>query len=123
MHLKTAGTNWLEALRVIAQKNPGLFREIFKFALEKLPDAKKFYNITENIANIPDLDSLSDDELPTLLNQNDARQVLHVTYGSILSAKNDDGTKIYKNKIYATLNEYEDDYYDALIKHIGRHIE
>jgi hypothetical protein len=123
VHLKTAGTNWLEALRVIAQKNPGLFREIFKFALVKLPDAKKVYNITENTANIPDIDYLKDSELPVLLDHNDARQVLHVTYGSILMARNDDGTSIYKDAIYATLNDHEEDYYNALIKHIGKHIE
>ena len=42
-HLKTAGTNWLEALRVIAAKEPGLFREICAFALANLAEAKKLY--------------------------------------------------------------------------------
>jgi len=123
IHVKTAGTNWLEALRVIAKKNPELFRDIFTFALEKLPYAKKFYHITENIENIPDINHLNDNELPSLLDQNDSRQVLHVTYGSILSAVNSGGTTVYKDKIYAVLNQYEEDYYNALIKHIGKHIE
>jgi len=122
VHVKTAGTNWLEALRVIANKNPGLFREIYKYALENLAEAKKYYHITENINNIPDINSLGDCDLPSFLDQNDSRQVLHVTYGLILSAKNSDGTFIYKNAIYTTLNQYENDYYDALIKHIRLHI-
>ena len=114
-HLKTAGTNWLEALRVIALKNPRLFREILKTAVERLPDAKKYYHITENAKNIPDADALPDNELPALLNQDDSRQVLHVTYGYTLAE--------YKKEIYETLYVYEDDYYEALKKHIGKHLD
>jgi len=115
VHIKTAGTNWLEALRTIAQKKPELFTEIFKFATANLSEAKKYYKITENTANIPDINTLSGDMLPALLDQDDARQVLHITYGAVLSS--------FKNAVYSTLNEYENEYYDALYKHIGRHIE
>jgi len=118
VHLKTAGTNWLEALRVISQKEQNLFRDIFKFALANLQEAKKYYHITENTANIPDIDSLKDEELQNLLDQNDSRQVLHVTYGLILS------NPLLKDAIYSTLNKYENEkeYYLALQRHIGRHI-
>ena len=122
VHIKTAGTNWLEALRVIAQKTPDLFREIHIFALKNLTEAKKYYHTTENTSNIPDINTLTDEELPSLLDQDDARQVLHITYGLILSEKNNDGTSKFKDIIYKTLNEYEADYYEALEKHIKRHI-
>lgn len=111
-HLKTAGTNWLEAVRVIAQKDPALFREILLCALASLPDAKKYYHITENVANIPI--NLSDGELPSLLDQNDARQVLHITYGHILGK--------FKDRIFADLQEFEGEYYSGLQKHIGKHL-
>ncbi|MCL2519164.1 MAG: tagaturonate epimerase family protein, partial [Oscillospiraceae bacterium] len=108
VHIKTAGTNWLEALRVIAQKNPSLFREIFKTALVNLAEAKKLYHITENAANIPTIiDS-------NLLDHDDARQVLHITYGAVLAA--------HKNEIYATLNEFEEDYYKNLKIHLDKHL-
>jgi len=122
VHLKTAGTNWLEALRVIAVKKPELFRELHKFALNRLQEAKKHYHITENAAAIPDINTLCDSELSSLLDQNDARQVLHVTYGEMLLAKNPDGTAVYKDAIYEALNKYESDYYSALGSHINRHI-
>src|SRR5699024_7212699 len=32
LHVKTAGTNWLEAIRVIAQQNPDLYRRLHRFA-------------------------------------------------------------------------------------------
>ncbi|MCL2003019.1 MAG: tagaturonate epimerase family protein [Oscillospiraceae bacterium] len=122
VHLKTAGTNWLEALRVIAGAEPALFREIARFALENLPEAKKYYHITENTARIPDLAAADDGALPSLLEQDDARQVLHVTYGLILSAKGADGASLFKDAIYAALLEREDAYYAALGARIGRHL-
>lgn len=111
-HLKTAGTNWLEAVRVIAQKNPALFREIFLCALASLPEAKKYYHITENTANIPI--GLPDNGLPSLLDQNDARQVLHITYGPILEK--------FKDRIFADLQTFEAEYDAGLQKHIGKHL-
>jgi hypothetical protein len=119
IHIKTAGTNWLEALRVIARYEPLLFRRILEFALVNLSEAKKYYVITENTANIP-VDA-SDADLPSLLDNNDARQVLHVTYGLVLSAKASGGVS-YKELIYAALNKYEEEYCAALEKHIGRHL-
>jgi tagaturonate epimerase len=121
-HLKTAGTNWLEAVRIIAAKNPALYRKLHRFALEKLDEAKKYYHIGANAANIPNIEKLEDCELPGLMDLNDSRQVLHITYGLILLAKNPDGTFIFKDEIYSVLNEYEEDYYTVLYKHIGRHL-
>jgi len=120
-HLKTAGTNWLEGLRVIAKKSPDIFRKISKFALANLSEAKKYYHITENVANIPDIDSIPDAELTKLLDQPDSRQVLHVTYGLILSAKKD-GKYVFRDDIYYILEQNEDEYCAALEKHIGRHL-
>ena len=121
-HLKTAGTNWLEAVRVISRYAPGLYRELHAFALDNLPEAKKYYHITEDVANIACLDSVTDSELPGFLDQNDSRQVLHTTYGLILSAKAADGTPLFRDRIYKTLIAYEPEYFTALETHIGRHL-
>ena len=43
-HLKTAGTNWLEAVRIIAAHKAPLYRKMHKFALENLNEAKKYYH-------------------------------------------------------------------------------
>ena len=121
-HLKTAGTNWLEAVRVISVIDPALYRRMHKFALENLEAAKKYYHVSANPAKIPDIDIMKDSELPGLLSMNDSRQVLHIAYGLILTAKNSDGTYRFKTEIYDLLNKYEDKYYEALEKHIGRHL-
>lgn len=122
-HLKTAGTNWLEAVRVIAEKNPSLYRRMHAFALTHLAEAKKYYHIGAQTSNIPDIAKLSDGELPGLMNQNDARQVLHITYGLILLAKKEDGSSLFRDEIYTTLRQFESAYNDALKKHIGKHLD
>jgi hypothetical protein len=122
-HLKTAGTNWLEAVRVIADKNPSLYRRMHKFAIENLNEAKKYYHISGDPDNIPDIDQLEDEDLPSLMDKDDSRQVMHITYGLILMEKNADGAFAFRDEIYSTLHKYEDDYCFALEKHIGKHLK
>jgi hypothetical protein len=121
-HLKTAGTNWLEAVRVIAAKDPSLYRRMHKFAIQHLDEAKKYYHISANVSNIPDIEKLKDSELPGLMDMDDSRQVIHITYGLILLAKNPDGSSMFRDEIYSVLNKNEEDYYDTLQKHIGKHL-
>ncbi|AGC67850.1 hypothetical protein Cst_c08510 [Thermoclostridium stercorarium subsp. stercorarium DSM 8532] len=122
-HLKTAGTNWLEAVRVIARHKPDLYRRMHAFALEHLEDAKKYYHIGAKVENIPALETLADSELPELMNRDDSRQVMHITYGHILQAKDENGNPLFKDELYKVLYEYEEEYANALKKHIGRHLE
>ena len=121
-HIKTAGTNWLEALRVIAAKEPKLYREIHTFALENLPEARKYYTITDDISDIADIDSVTDADLPAYLNHDSARQVLHITYGLILQSKTPDGSPLFRSRIYSALHKHEADYLTALEQHIGKHL-
>lgn len=121
-HVKTAGTNWLEAMRAVAAADPALYREIHAFALEKFEDAKKFYHVTTDLNKIPALDTLSDAELSSLFTMNDARQLIHITYGFILTEKNMDGSYRFKNRLYKFWRENEAVYSDMLYAHIGKHL-
>lgn len=122
VHVKTAGTSWLEAVRLIAMKNPALYRRMHTFALENLEQAKKYYHIGAKTQNIPDIDTLADSELPQLMAQNDARQALHITYGLLLQAKDAAGKAIFRDEIYSTLDEYEETYSATLAKHMQKHL-
>lgn len=121
-HLKTAGTNWLEAVRIVAVHNPDLYRRMHAFALAHLDEAKKYYHISANPGNILPLDQIKDSELPDLLNKDDSRQVMHITYGLLLQAKKADGKPLFRDEFYQTLYTYEKEYMAALKKHIGRHL-
>jgi hypothetical protein len=122
-HVKTAGTNWLEAMRAIAKVDPKLYREVHKFALESFQDACKYYHVTTDLNKIPNIDTLKDNELVNLFDMNDARQLIHITYGHILTAKNADGTFRFKDKLYKWWRDEEEVYAEMLHKHIGHHLE
>jgi hypothetical protein len=122
-HVKTAGTNWLEAMRVIARTEPALYREVHRYALEAFDEASKYYHVTTNLAKIPDPASLSDADLPSLFENNDSRQLIHITYGLILGKKNPDGSFAFRDRLYQNWRRHEDAYIRVLGQHIGKHLD
>jgi hypothetical protein len=122
-HVKTAGTNWLEAMRVVSTVDPSLYREIHAFALTAFAEARKYYHVTTDLAKIPDISTLKDGDLPHLFENNEARQLIHITYGLILSRKKPDGSFFYKDRLYRLWREHEKEYRIALVRHIGKHLE
>lgn len=116
-HEKTAGTSWLEAVRLAACEAPGLYRRMHAVALNRLPDALKLYHITPDLAAIPDPARLPDSELPKLMDLNAARQVLHVTYGYILE------DAALKAELFALLHKAEETHEALLDRHFTRHLE
>ncbi|MBC8446445.1 MAG: hypothetical protein H8D78_01720, partial [Chloroflexi bacterium] len=114
VHLKTAGTSYLEALRVVAQVEPALFREILAYAVERYPEDRATYHVSAQLANVPAPDALSDVDLPGLLEQFDARQVLHVTFGSMLDR--------FGKEILSVLAVHEEAHYAALETHFEKHL-
>jgi len=121
-HIKTAGTSWLEEAKVVAMKNPDLYREIHRFALENFEKDSASYNLTTNLSHIPDIGSIPDGELINLFKKNDSRQLIHITYGSILSEKDNKGDYLFRNKVFQTLFQYEEDHYRELSNHIKNHL-
>ena len=122
-HLKTAGTNWLEAVRVLANHNPKLFREMHKYAFDHFPEAQAYYHITPDLDSIKALDEVSDEELPEYMNDRNARQVWHVTYGVLLTAVDEEGNRLFKPDFFANMDEFEEEYRESLVGHIGKHLE
>ena len=117
LHLKTSGTNWLEAVGTLAQCNYPLYRSVHKSALEYFQEARKFYHVTADLSKVPPIDSIEDDYLENYLKSEHARQLLHITYGFILREPK------LKTAIYEYLSEHEELYISRLEKHIGRHLE
>ncbi|HLV35446.1 MAG TPA: tagaturonate epimerase family protein [Spirillospora sp.] len=112
VHLKTAGTSWLEALRVIAMHNIPLFREILDFAIERYPTDRASYHVSAEVSKVPA--NPPDTQLLDLFEQFDAREVLHVTFGSVLAH--------YRQPIYDVLYAHADTYNAVIKKHFDRHI-
>jgi hypothetical protein len=114
VHLKTAGTSYLEALRAIAGCEPGLFRDIYQVAFDRYAQDRASYHVSADSSLAPPLPSLQDADLPGVLDQFDAREMLHVTFGSALAA--------YGPRLKASLHAHEDAYCAALVSHFGRHL-
>lgn len=89
VHVKTAGTSYLEALRVIARVNAPLFRQILDDARSVFERDRHSYFLDAELANVPASADLSDQDLPALLDHFDSRQVLHVAFGTILVGHGD----------------------------------
>ncbi len=117
LHLKTSGTSWLEALRVIAEKEPALYRKLHARALEYYPEALKFYHITADLSTIAPLEETGDEELRGYLDHPDCRQMLHISYGGILS------TQELADQFFAALHLHEERYNELLIGHFTRHLD
>ena len=122
VHLKTAGTSYLEALRAIASVDPDLFREILRFAIANYERERVSYHVSGELARVPAVDSLTDEHLGDVLDQFDARQVLHVTFGRVLTTKNDHGQYLFRDRFYDVLEGDEEAHYDALETHIAKHV-
>jgi hypothetical protein len=120
VHLKTAGTSYLEAVRAIATIRPDLFREILDFARGRYETDKATYHVSAEVAKVPPSTEVADEDLSALLDQFDARQVLHVTFGSVLTAE---GGGRFRTRILAALKSAEETHYDVLARHLRRHIE
>jgi hypothetical protein len=115
VHLKTAGTSYLEALRAIGKINPKLFREIAAFARDRYPIDRASYHVSAEVGKMPDAASLPDDGLTALLDDFHAREILHVTFGSVLHHPD------FREPFFAALRGDEEVYYEMLETHFGKH--
>jgi len=124
IHLKTSGTSYLESLRIIARYDPRLFREIIDYSIKRFEKDRRTYHLSTDPSKIPSPSEIADDELEkTYLDSRHGRQVLHVTYGSILTARREDGSWLFRDRIKRVLIDHEEEYYKIIANHIERHIK
>ncbi|HNV34675.1 MAG TPA: tagaturonate epimerase family protein [Bacillota bacterium] len=116
-HLKTAGTNWLEALRVVFAANPELFGQMYSYAKEHLDEAKAYYKVDVEKESVPDSVDAALFERP------DVRQVMHITYGLLLNAKTETGEPLFRTRLYRCLRENEDLLRSTVERHIDNHLK
>lgn len=116
VHVKTAGTNWLEAMRVVAAHDPALYRRAHKFAIERRSEAEKYYHVSTNPQDIPNIELQSDAYLPEYLDLPASRQTLHIAYGLLLNEK------WFADAFFPFMAAHEEEYYAGLVRHIGRHL-
>ena len=122
VHLKTAGTSYLEALRTIAASDSALFREIYTFARAHYETDRASYHVSAAVDKAPAPESLADADLPAVIDQFDARQILHVTFGSVLTAHAGDNQPLFRDRLLSDLKADPEAYAHVLETHFIRHL-
>jgi hypothetical protein len=115
-HLKTAGTSYLEALRAIAMTDADLFRKILALAVARYPEDRATYHVSARIDALPQAGAMPDAALPDLLEDFHAREILHVTYGSVLN--HPDLGPALRTVLEANVSLYT----TLIAKHFDRHL-
>lgn len=129
-HVKTAGTSYLEALRVAAQHDAALFREIIDFSRGCFDRDKASYHVSAVVNEIPSPDEVDDHVILERLYLDrwedvaagrgftePGRQILHCTFGSV-----------YTNprlgpRLVQLLQAYPAEHCEILRQHFVRHLE
>ena len=123
VHLKTAGTSYLEALRTIAALDPACFRAIYAFARERYDTDKATYHVSAELARAPLAADVPEADLPGLLEHFHAREILHVTFGSVLKETGPDGKPRFKDRFFELLRNNPEAYADNLERHFIKHLK
>lgn len=128
-HVKTAGTSYLEALRVVARHDPALFRRIVEFARNRYDTDKATYHVSATLQNTPPASDVPDatrleqlylerwEDVPAGKGFTEpGRQILHCTFGSTLNHAE------FGPAIRALLEARQESYDEILADHFSRHL-
>lgn len=129
-HVKTSGTSYLEALRVVARQDPSLFRQIIRLSRLRYDSERATYHVSATLDSVPTAEDVSDNtqlERIYLGSWRDVpagcgftaggRQILHCTYGSVLTDRE------LRPAIDSVLKSHEATYYEVLSQHFTKHLE
>jgi len=128
-HVKTAGTSYLEALRVVARHDEALFRDVIRFGRDHYDIDKATYHVSATNAGVPfepgfDVKKLEQlylecwADVPQGLGFTEpGRQILHCAFGSTLTDPN------LGPAIRSVLKSYPKTYDEVLTDHFGRHLD
>jgi hypothetical protein len=123
LHLKTAGTSYLEALRVVVRVDPKLFGEIAAYDAGRFAQDKQSYHISATDAGVAALAKTKPKDYERVyLDETTGRQLLHVTFGSTLTLGKTAAGRLFKDAILEILKKHSDLHAELLAKHLGEHM-
>ncbi len=106
VHLKTAGTSYLEALRVVSEHDAPLFAEVVALARRRYPEDRATYHVSAEVEKMAPVNLLDDFH---------AREILHVTFGSVIQDPE------LGSRLRESLARHEDACHTAVERHFRRH--
>jgi hypothetical protein len=128
-HVKTAGTSYLEALRVVALHDAPLFRRICEFARARYDVDKATYHVHATLDSVPSPSAVRDDRpleqlylerwedvVPGRGFTAPGRQILHCTFGSVLT------DPALGGELRECMSAHKDTYHEVLAEHFQKHL-
>jgi hypothetical protein len=128
--VKTAGTSYLEALRVAAREDASLYRRICEFARSRYDTDRATYHVHATLDAVPPPSSCGSaralealylecwDDVPAGKGFTEpGRQILHCTFGSVLT------DETLGPALRQCLENHPDTYVDVLAEHFSRHLD
>ncbi|HEY2953420.1 MAG TPA: tagaturonate epimerase family protein, partial [Verrucomicrobiae bacterium] len=124
LHVKTAGTSYLEALRVVARTAPKLFAEIAAYCRGRFDTDRQSYHISATPQQIEALPAFVGgvEHESLYLDQVAGRQLLHVTFGSVLTQGVDTKGRRFKDGILEQLVQQAALHLEFLDQHFTKHL-
>jgi hypothetical protein len=129
-HVKTAGTSYLEMLRVVARHDEKLFRELIDFARSRYDVDKATYHVSATVGGTPAPRDVKDgrtlerlylelweDVKPGKGFTQPGRQILHCTFGSTLTNPQ------LATSIRRVLEAHPNTFTHVLTEHFAKHLE
>lgn len=129
-HVKTAGTSYLEALRVAARHDEALFRKIVDFGRDRYEADRATYHVSATLNSAPPSAEVSDvaelerhylecwSDVPAGIGfTKPGRQILHCTFGSTLTDPQ------LGSALRDVLAAHHDTYTEVLREHFVRHLQ
>jgi len=129
-HVKTAGTSYLEALRVLARQAPGEFRRVIDFSRAHYERDRATYHVHATLEDVPPPSEVAGDrelERHYLECWEDVpvgcgftapgRQILHCTFGSVLT------DPALGPRLRSVLEAHPQTHRRLLAEHFGRHLQ
>jgi hypothetical protein len=97
--------------------------ELYKFSYDNLDDVKDFYVFNaQTDGKAPKPEDLTEKDVNMLLVDDDARQVLHTMYGSILGYT-ENYQYVYRDRLFDILLHHADEYDKYLSLHMAEHVD
>ncbi len=124
LHVKTAGTSYLEALRVVARQQPTLFSEIAAYSRGRFAEDLKSYHISTSqseIEALPRFENAAAHE-GVYLDERVGRQLLHVTFGSVLTLGKTEKGRLFRAALMEVLQAHPDLHEELLEGHFSKHL-
>jgi hypothetical protein len=129
-HVKTAGTSYLEALRVLVRTNVNLFKEVIALSRSRYDTDRATYHVSATLKSAAPADQISDAralekaylglwaDAPKLTGLSDpGRQIVHCTFGSVLCDPK------LGPQVKQCVRENQPLYTQLLDEHFGKHLE